>query len=73
LIALHEVGIVVVFAVELGEGGDCAVEGQAGEEGLAHGFGVDDGEGAGHTEADGADVGVGRGVGDIGTAAAVHL
>ena len=60
LVALHEVGVGVVLAVEAGGVGDGAVEGQAGGDGVLDGTAVDDGEDAGHAQADGADVGVGR-------------
>jgi hypothetical protein len=73
LIALHEVGVWVVLAVELGEGGDRAVESEAGKEGLADGFGVDDRECAGHSETDRADVGIWLGVSDVGATAAEHF
>ena len=73
LVPLHEVGIGVVLAVELGVFGDFAVQRQAGADGVVHGFAVDDRQHAGHAEADGADVGVGPGVGVVGGAAAEHL
>src|SRR5207247_6660485 len=68
LVALHQVGVVVVLAVELGEGGYGAVEGQAGAHGLPHRFGVDHGQGARHAQAYRADVRVGGRVGHVGAA-----
>ena len=59
LVALHQVGVGVVLAVELGELADVAVEGEAGADDVLDGLLVDDGEGAGHGEADRADAGVG--------------
>ena len=73
LVPLHQVGVGVVLAVELGELGDLAVEGQAGADGVVHGLAVDDGQDAGHAQADGADVGVGPGVRVVGGAAAEHF
>ena len=62
LVALHEVGVGVVLAVEFGEAGDGHVEGEGGADGPFDGGAVDHGEGAGQAEAEGADVGVGLGV-----------
>ena len=52
LVALHQVGVGVVLAVELGERRDGAIEGEARQKGLIDGLGVDHGQGAGHTQAD---------------------
>ena len=59
LVALHQVGVVVVLAVELGLGGDRAVERQPGHDRQLDGLAVDDRQHAGHAQADRVDVGVG--------------
>lgn len=73
LVALHEVWVGVVFAVEFGECGDGHVEGESGADGPVDGGLVDDGEGAGHAQAERADEGVGVGVGVVGGAVAEHF
>ena len=73
LVPLHQVGVGVVLAVELGVLGNLAIERQAGADGVVHGLAIDDRQDAWHAQADGADVGVGPSVGVVGGAAAKHL
>jgi hypothetical protein len=73
LVALHQVGVGVVLAVELGVLRDLAVEGQRGHDGVLDGLLVDGGQDTGHAQADGTDVGVGGGGGVVGAAATEHL
>jgi len=73
LVALGEVRVGVVLAVELGVLGDGAAQGEAGEDGVADGLLVDDGEGAGEAEGDGVDEGVGLFVEVVAGAVREHL
>ena len=73
LVALEQVGIGVILAVELRRFGVLAVQGLAGHQRVLHRALVNDGEHPGQCEADGAHVGVGLGARVVGTAAAEHL
>ncbi len=73
LVDLHQVRVGVVLAVELGLLRHLAVEGESGHDGHLHRPLVDGGENAGHTQAYGADVGVGRRIGVGGGAGTEHL
>jgi hypothetical protein len=73
LVAFHEVGIGIVLAVELGVFGDRAVQSQSGHHGIFYSLLVDNGQDAGHTQADRAYVRIGRRAGVVRGAAAVHL
>ena len=63
LVALRQVGVEVVLAVELGEGGDLAVQRQAGQDARLDRRPVDHRQRAGESAADGADLRVRRRVG----------
>jgi hypothetical protein len=60
LVVLREVRVEVVLPVELGVGRDRAVEGEGGAEAELERRAVEDGQGAGVAEADGADLRIGR-------------
>ena len=66
LVIFGEIGVVIGFAIPLGEGGDAAIEGEADHHGHFDGAFVDDGKYAGEAEDDGIDEGVGGGVGVVG-------
>ena len=59
LVALHKVGVGVVLPVELGAGGDVAVEGKTGGDGVFNGLSIDYRKHARHSQANGTDQGVG--------------
>ena len=69
LVALGEIGIEVVFAGEDGGVVDPEVERLRGLDGEFDGLAVEHGQGSGHAQADRADVAVGLGAEDVGTAA----
>ena len=73
LVALHQVRIGIIFAVELGVVRNTATQGQTGHDGIFHCLAVDDRQGAGQTQADRADSTVGRGVLVVRRAGAKHL
>ena len=73
LIALQQVGIVVILAVELGELGDFAVESKSCHDGRFDRGLIDDRESPRHTEADRADVCVRKGPKNIRGTTAEHL
>ncbi len=73
LVALGQVGIVVVLAGKDGQVGDFAVEGQPGLDGGLHRRPVDHRHGPGQPQADGADPCVGRRPGIVRGARAEHL
>src|SRR4030042_3623051 len=73
LIALHEVGVEVVLAVELGIFGDSAVQSQSSHHRIFYRLFIDDGEDTRHAQANGADVGIGRSAGIVSTTPAEHL
>src|SRR5690606_37868328 len=73
LVALHQVRIGVVLAVELRVARNLAAEREASHQRVGHGLLVDDGEHARHAEADRTDVGVGGGIEVLAVAAAEHL
>jgi len=74
LVALGQVGVEVVFAGELAEGRDVALQGQADQQGHLHRPGVDHRQNAGHPQADRAGDSIGRGLGAVHDgAAAEHL
>ena len=73
LVALHQVGVGVILPVELGAGGDGAVEGEAGGDGVFDGLLVDDGKDAGHSQTNGAYKGVGLCALVVRPAGAEHL
>ena len=73
LIPLHEVGIGVVLAIEFGVVRDLAVERKPGHDREVDGLAVDDRQHAGHAQADGTDVRVGRRAGVVGAGPAEHL
>jgi hypothetical protein len=56
LVILRRVGIEIVFAIELRERRDGAIEQQPGQYGESQALVIGDGQHAGQTEADGADV-----------------
>ena len=72
LIALGQVGIVIVLAVPLGEGGDLAVQRHRGSQAQGEGLGVHHRQRAGHADADRAGLRVG-GRAELGAAAAEQL
>jgi hypothetical protein len=61
LIILGQVGIVIILPVETGILGDAAVQGDSGAYGVFEGGLIQDGQDAGHPQANGADLGIGRG------------
>ena len=73
LVSLHQVRVRVVLPVKLGELRYMALESQAGHYGVFHRAPVDDGQGAGQTQAHRAGAGVGFGGLVIGGTPAEHL
>ena len=73
LVALGQIGIEVVLAVELRELRNLAIEGERGADGRLDRPSVDHGEGARESEADRAGVGIRRRRQVVGGAAAEHL
>ena len=73
LVALHQVRVGIVLAVELGEPRDSAIQGQRGHDGAFDSLAVDRRENTRHAHAYGADVGVGWGVRIGRGTAAEHL
>jgi len=73
LVAFHEVGIRVVFTVELGVFRDGAVQGKGGHNRVFHCLLVNNGKDAGHAETNWADMGIGGSAGIVGAAAAIHF
>lgn len=73
MIALHQIGVMIILAVELGVLGDFAVERERGADGVFDGGFVDDRQAARHSEADRADVGIRGCTCIIGGAGAKHF
>jgi hypothetical protein len=73
LIALHEVRIWVVLAVELSPSRYLAVQGESRHDRKLNSLPVYYGQDAGHAAANGANVGVGLGAAVVSAATAVHL
>ena len=69
MVILWVVGIEIIFAIELRELWNFAIQQHAGKRGEAEGFVIGDGEDARKAEADRADVGVGKRAEFIGAAA----
>ena len=72
LVALRQIGVEIIFAVKARPAVDLRIDRHAGAHGLTHAFAVDDGQHAGKTGIDEADLAVGFGA-EIGGRAAEQL
>ena len=73
LVTFHQIGVEVVLTCEPCMFRDGAIQGQGRNHCVFHCLFVGDREAAGHAQTDGADMGIGRGIGVVGTARAEHL